>query len=90
MFILDYLFVCVVTQTAIREADKEIRREYEAIHKVHMHLDDDHDGSVDMRESAEVGMIYIAKWQSTQYHAYVFVLLCQEFTVQYELLVVCC
>ena len=23
-----------------------------------MHLDDDHDGSVDMRESAEVGMVY--------------------------------
>lgn len=43
----------VTQSTAIREADKEIRREYEAIHKVHMHLDDDHDGSVDMRESAE-------------------------------------
>ena len=48
------VYVHTAAQTAIREVDREVRREYEAIHLVHMHLDDDHDGTVDMRESAEV------------------------------------
>jgi len=45
---------CVATPGPLREIDREIQREYEAIHKVHMHLDDDHDGTVDKEESAEV------------------------------------
>ena len=48
------LYVHVAKPSALREIDKEIQREYEAIHKVHMHLDDDHSGTVDKQESAEV------------------------------------
>lgn len=48
-------------QTALREVDKELQREYEAIHLVHMHLDDDHDGTVDMRESAEVCLLSVCQ-----------------------------
>ena len=49
-----YLFIRIATPSALREIDKEIQREYEAIHEVHMHLDDDHSGTVDKHESAEV------------------------------------
>ena len=48
------LFICIAAPSALREIDKEIHREYEDIHKVHMHLDDDHSGTVDKHESAEV------------------------------------
>ena len=52
--VLNCSYVRVATPTSPREIDKEILQEYEDIHKVHMHLDDDHDGTVDKKESAEV------------------------------------
>lgn len=51
------LFNCIAAPNALREIDKEIQREYEVIHKVHMHLDDDHSGMVDKKETAEVSSL---------------------------------
>jgi len=54
MVLMRCILYIVVIQCSLREVDKEIRKEYDAIRKVHMHLDDDHDGNVDTQESAEV------------------------------------
>lgn len=54
---IEIVFNCIAAPNALREIDKEIQREYEVIHKVHMHLDDDHSGMVDKKETAEVSSL---------------------------------
>jgi len=59
VLICEYVLCVIDKKCALRLADQDILKEYDAIRKVHMHLDDDHDGSVDTRESAEVTFVSV-------------------------------